>query len=64
MSPYNHNVHWHVFFKDSSFSAQVSLAVNWYMFNTLSHLSNADADLFFCTGCCFVCQMATHCSEK
>jgi hypothetical protein len=34
------------------------------MFDTLSHLSNADADLFFCIGHCFICWTVTHCSER
>jgi hypothetical protein len=51
MSDY-HNTHWHIFYQDLSFSARVPLAVNCYMFDALSRWSNANADLFFCTGCC------------
>jgi hypothetical protein len=60
---FNQQIHWwkfHIFFKDSSFSAHIPLAINCYTFDTLSGLSDADVDLFFCMGRCFVCQMATH----
>jgi hypothetical protein len=30
------------------------------MFDTLSRLDDHDADLFFCSGHCFVCHFSTH----
>jgi hypothetical protein len=59
-----HYTHWHVFYKDSSFSPCVPVAVNCYTFNALRHLSDGDADLFFCTGRCFMCRTAVHYTEK
>jgi hypothetical protein len=54
---------WVTFYTQSVFSAPVSLAVNCFTFDALSHLSDDDANLFFCTGQCFVCHMATHRTE-
>jgi hypothetical protein len=51
-----HHTHWHIFYKDSSFSPRVPVAVNCYTFDALRHLSDGDADLFFCTGRCFMCR--------
>jgi hypothetical protein len=46
MSDY-HNTHWVTFYKQSVFSAPVSVAVNCFTFDALSHLSDDDANLFF-----------------
>jgi hypothetical protein len=59
MSNY-HNTHWVTFYKQSVFSAPVSIAVNCFMFDALSRLLDDDVNLFFCTGRCFICHMATH----
>jgi hypothetical protein len=59
MSMY-HNTHWHVFYKDLSFSPHVPVAMNCYTFDALHRLSDADANLFFCTGHCFMCKNAVH----
>jgi hypothetical protein len=56
MSAY-HNTHWVTFYKQSVLSAPVSLAMNCFMFNALSCLSDDDANLFFYMGHCFVCHM-------
>jgi hypothetical protein len=34
MSVY-HNTHWHIFYKDLSFSPRILVAVNFYMFDAL-----------------------------
>jgi hypothetical protein len=59
-----HHTHWHVFYKDSSFSSHVPVTVNCYTFDPLHRLSDGDTDLFFCTGRCFMCRMAVHRTEK
>jgi hypothetical protein len=59
-----HHTHWHVLYKDSSFSPGVPVAVNCYTFDALRCLSDSDADLFFCMGRCFMCRTAVHCTEK
>jgi hypothetical protein len=59
-----HHTHWHVFYKDSAFSPHVPIAVNCYTFDALCHLSDRDADLFFCTGRCFMCRTAVHHTKK
>jgi hypothetical protein len=62
MSDY-HNTHWVTFYKQSVFSALMSIAVNCFTFDALSHLSDNNANLFFCTGHGFVCCTATHHTE-
>jgi hypothetical protein len=59
-----HHTHWHVFYKDSSFSPRVPVAVNCYTFDALCCLLDGDADLFFCMGRCFMCRTAVHRTEK
>jgi hypothetical protein len=57
MSDY-HNTHWVEFFPKSRFSAPVFTAVNCMTFDTLSHLTGPDVDLFFATNRCFMCHHA------
>jgi hypothetical protein len=59
MSDYHHT-HWVTFYKCSVFSAPVSIAVNCFIFDALSCLSLDDANLFLCTGRCFMCCTAVH----
>jgi hypothetical protein len=59
-----HHTHWHIFYKDSSFSPCILVAVNCYTFDALRCLSDGDADLFFCTGSCFMCRTAVHRTKK
>jgi hypothetical protein len=63
MSDY-HNKHYIEFFPKSRFSAPVFVAVNCIMFDALSRLSGPNADLFFATSRCFVCDHALHHSES
>jgi hypothetical protein len=55
-----HNIQWVEFYKHSVFSAPVFVPVNCFTFDALSRLSDDNANLFFVTGCCFVCHVATH----
>jgi hypothetical protein len=59
-----HNTHWVEFFPKSRFSASVFMAINCVTFDTLSHLTGPDADLFFATNRCFVCHHAVHRMES
>jgi hypothetical protein len=38
--------------------------VNCYTFDVLRRLSDTDADLFFCTGHCFVCRTTIHHTKR
>jgi hypothetical protein len=38
--------------------------VNCYTFDALHRLSDGDANLFFCTGRCFMCRTAVHRTKK
>jgi hypothetical protein len=62
MSDY-HNVHWVRSYQRSLFSAPVDVPVNCFTFDALSCLSDEDADLFFCSSCCFVCHFTTDRTE-
>jgi hypothetical protein len=62
MSNY-HNTHWVEFYHRSCFSAPVFVAVNCITFDTVSQLSEYDADLFFVMGRCFICHHALHRSK-
>jgi hypothetical protein len=63
MSDFYHT-HWVLFYKCSVFSDPVFVTVNCFMFDALSCLSPDDANLFFCTGHCFVCRPALHHVEQ
>jgi hypothetical protein len=58
-----HNAHWVEFYKCSCFSAPVFVPMNCFTFDTLSCLSDDDANLFFATSHCFICHFATHRTE-
>jgi hypothetical protein len=36
------------------------VAINCFTFDALSCLSDDNTNLFFVTGCCFICHFATH----
>jgi hypothetical protein len=56
----SHSSHSFEFFHKSLFSFPVVTTVNCVMFDALSHLSGANADLCFATKRCFICRIATH----
>src|SRR5215510_13189469 len=62
MSIHHHRVS---FFNNSSlFKCKGPIMVNCIMFHYLIQLSEADHDLYWALGCCFVCRVGNHCSKQ